>query len=90
MTNNDQVMIRKRQERLAALGLSTTHLPGPSPDFGAWRFVETEYGFVVWPHSMGVPGWASELWKVCQEEGITLLEFDRDNDVDGRFPKWEW
>ena len=58
--------------------------------------VMDDYGYVVWvggrgPDEMvGIPEWFHPLYREALECGAVLICFDRDSDVYGHLPTWEW
>lgn len=77
------------------LDLSTSHMVGPSPNFGDARHVETEHGYVVWvTGEVGkfppVPGWLVEIMVYALQQDCLLINFDNDADTMDPFRTWEW
>ena len=77
------------------LCLSTSHVPGPdNPNFGSFRSVETEYGWIVWPYYTAeehqVPEWFRPIFIKAKQEGCVCIEFDRDNWVDPEIKEYDW
>lgn len=82
-------MIRK------CLDLSTAHMPRSSPTFGEARFVEHEYGYVVYVcgekgEIPPVPGWLVGIMGYAVQQDCLLINFDGDADIDSRFNTWDW
>jgi len=88
----------KGKEFEKVLTLSTAHMPSGDPGFGGLRFSEFEYGFVVWVKTFNpdevdpedLPEWLKKAWWYANENGCTLMMFDRDAIKLDELPKWDW
>lgn len=76
------------------LVLSTAHLPSASPDWGGYRVVEHEYGYVVWlaiTAGLECPEWLVPIVQLALDrEGATMLDFDRDGPELDELPSHDW
>jgi hypothetical protein len=79
------------------LQLSTHNAPSDKPTFGPLRWTYTEHGCVVWPKDPAslldeIPGrsWWWNLNMFAFENNCKIIEFDQANDIDERFPQWDW
>tara|TARA_R110002126_G_scaffold14054_17_gene59836 strand:- start:1936 stop:2358 length:423 start_codon:yes stop_codon:yes gene_type:complete len=73
------------------LQLSTGNMPQHA-QFKGLRHQPTEFGFIMWPTEYldGLHQWMVPIVKKANSEGCTLVEFDRDNDLDESLPTYEW
>tara|TARA_A100001011_G_scaffold376067_1_gene438270 strand:- start:381 stop:650 length:270 start_codon:yes stop_codon:yes gene_type:complete len=78
------------------LALSTEHMPSESPDFGDFRALEHEHGYVVFcfellgMEDLHIPAWIEPIMKQANTDECTLILFDADCNVDPDFPTYEW
>tara|TARA_R110002167_G_scaffold229681_1_gene434891 strand:- start:47 stop:310 length:264 start_codon:yes stop_codon:yes gene_type:complete len=77
-------------ERL--LTLSTAHMPSTEPGFGGLRFVEHEYGYIVFvnPEEQRVPEWLTSIIDAGVKSSCTLINFDQDADSIDCFKIYNW
>tara|TARA_R100001594_G_scaffold82129_1_gene116594 strand:- start:311 stop:580 length:270 start_codon:yes stop_codon:yes gene_type:complete len=75
--------------------LSTEHMPNCSPDFGGFRALRHEHGFVVFcfelegMEDLDVPVWLKPIMKEANTKGCVLVLFDGDADR-ADFTVYEW
>jgi hypothetical protein len=81
------------------LELSTGNMPSSKPDFGTLHVLDFEEGYAVFVveqelyESMYdglVPDWFKPINAAAKEEDCLFVLFDRDADVDDRFPEYDW
>ena len=74
------------------LDLSTSHVPGPDPDWGNLRAVEHEHGWIVFinPNHDGIPLWWRHIGEMAEEHGCLMVNFDNAADTVDCFETWEW
>ena len=74
------------------LQLSTVHVPEPAAKFGSYRFVEHEYGWIVWVTEMleNTPDWLKPIVEYANSVGAVMIEFDADNSSVDSFKKYDW
>ena len=75
------------------LALSTAHMPSEKPDFGSFRTIEHEYGYVVFvqdPEVAQIPEWLDPIVDVAFVEGCTLILFDNACGESRSFKTWDW
>lgn len=81
-------------ETKAMLDLSTAHVPGPAPHFGTLRYVQHEYGWIVFTNSERgseeIPEWLRPIHRVAVDRGCMLINFDADADECGSFARYYW
>jgi hypothetical protein len=75
------------------LSLSTAHMPSEKPDFGSFRVVEHEYGYIVFvmdPEVVMIPDWLDPIMDVASMEECTLILFDNACGKSRSFETWDW
>jgi hypothetical protein len=74
------------------LDLSTSHVPGPDPDWGNLRAVGHEHGWIVFinPNLDGIPLWWRHIGEMAEAHGCLMVNFDSAADTVDCFETWEW
>jgi hypothetical protein len=69
------------------LDLSTSHVPGPYPDWGAARVESHKFGWILFLTSsveeahLPCPEWLKSIVKYALDNDCVLVNFDQDGDV---------
>lgn len=74
------------------LTLSTAHVPGENPNFGALRYCEHEYGWVVFLGSedQPVPVWLRDIVWYAQKNDCFAVHFDADGPIEKSLRTYQW
>ncbi len=74
------------------IDLSTAHMPSDAPDFGDFRVVDHEHGWIVFvDDETEPPDWLVPIMVFARKDAeIMLVNFDNGADEDPAFNTYEW
>ena len=95
ISNPESFEETRRGDGLACmLDLSTSHLPGPTPNWGKLRVVEHEFGWTVFVSGDApdedIPPWIQPLWERAIQDSCLVINFDMDGELVEGLRTWDW